>query len=459
MAGTDLAPEAFTPQQRRLAIGLVAMVTILATENLSVATILPVVERDLGDLRLYGWVGAGFTLAQLVGVVIGGRWSDRVNPVVPMHVGIACFVAGLVAATAAPTMTVLVAARVLQGLGAGIAPSTAYVCIGRGYRELQRPKMFALLSTAWIVPSLGGPALASIVAEHAGWRWVFAGLLPFTVLASLAVFGPVRSLGDPPAVGQTDSEPTTALAFVLAVGAGLVLAGLGARSPAWGAAAVIAGLAVGVPAFRRLTPKGTLSAAPGMPAACAVKGLLTFAFFSADFYLSLALVNGRGRSTFYAGTVLMVSSFTWTGAAWIQTRLVAPWGYRRLVMIGLVCVACGVGITSTILWESMPVWMAFIGAAVAGFGIGFSYSPLSQVVLVDADDDSYGIATSAVQLCDVLGVSLGVGMGGAVVAAGDRMGWSTTSTIGIIWTTSIAVALLALFPAWRLRSSVRFTAL
>jgi len=431
----------------------VALVTILATENLSIATILPIVERDLGDIGLYGWVGAGFTLAQLVGVVIGGRLSDRMNPVVPMQIGIVCFVAGLVLATVAPTMLTLVAARVLQGIGAGIAPSTAYVCIGRAYDERQRPRMFAVMSTAWIAPSLGGPAVASLVAEQFGWRWVFAGLLPFTVIASLAVFGPVRALGNPPAAGEPDRERTTLIALILAVGAGLMLAGFGATSPWWGGVAGAAGLAVAVPAFRRLTPPGTLRAAPGMPAACAVKGLLTFAFFSADFYLSLAIVDGRGRSTLYAGLALMVGSFTWTGAAWIQARLVGSWGYRRLVTIGLACVAVGVGVTATILSASVPVWMAFVGSAVSGFGIGLSYSPLSQVVLVEADVDGIGAATSAVQLCDVLGVSFGVGLGGAVVATGARLGWDTTSAIAIVWTTSIIVAVLALIPAQRLRST------
>lgn len=451
MAVTDRGPLPFTVEQRRLAIGLLAMVTIIATETMSVSTVLPVVEKELGDIALYGWIGAGFTLAQLVGVVVGGRWCDRTNPVIPMQVGIALFVAGLSVATLAPTMLVLVLARVLQGLGAGMAPSVAYVCIGRGFGEFQRPRMFALLSTAWIVPSLAAPTVASFVAEHAHWRWVFAGLLPFTLIGAMAVFGPVRSIGPPPESHHGD-EATTVLAVVLAAGSGLLLAGLGASVWWLGALAVAGGLVLGVPAFRLLTPPGTLVARPGIAAACAVKGLLTFAFFSADFFVSLAIVDGRGRSTLYAGSVIMVGAFTWTAGSWVQTRLVRTWGYRGPVVLGLALVALGVGVFASVLLESVPLPVAYLGTMVSGFGIGVSYSPLSQVVLVDAEPGRVGKAASAVQLCDVLGVSIGIGAGGAVVAAGDRLGWQTNSALGIVYAGAVAVALFALWPASRLRT-------
>ena len=70
--------EPFTRAQRRLAFALSAVVTVIALETMSVATVLPLVKRDLGQLSLYGWVGAAFTLTQLVGD--GAIGSIRCSP-------------------------------------------------------------------------------------------------------------------------------------------------------------------------------------------------------------------------------------------------------------------------------------------------------------------------------------------------------------------------------------------
>ncbi len=168
----------WSPGRRLLTTGLILLVTLVASEALAVAVVMPRVERSLGDLPLYGWVFSGFFLGQLVGIVVAGRASDRIRPLVPFAVGLVLFVVGLTLAGTAQSMDVLVAARILQGLGAGALPAVAYVCIGRQYPSGSQPRMFALLSTAWVVPSLAGPAAAAVVGQHFGWRWVFLGLVP-----------------------------------------------------------------------------------------------------------------------------------------------------------------------------------------------------------------------------------------------------------------------------------------
>jgi len=436
----------FTPEQRRLALALALLVTIIALETMSVAVILPVVERDLDQLALYGWVGSAFTLAQLVGIVVAGRWCDRASPVIPLQVGMTCFVAGLLAGSIAPSMGVLVAARALQGLGAGMVPAVAYVCIGRAFDEARRPRMFAVLATAWIVPSLAGPALAPVVADRFGWRWVFAGLIPFCVVGALLAIRPVRLVGAPAIVNERRSTGAGA-AVTLALGAAVTLAGLGAVSSWWGLPLVIGGIAVGARPFLRLTPPGTLTARPGIAAACAVKGLLTFSFFGADYFVAYGLVNVRATSTVFAGAVVATGSFTWTAAAWTQERLVLRTGPRRLVIVGLGVIAAGYVVMLITLSDAVPIAVAFAGTALAGFGIGLSYSPLSQAVLLDSPPDSIGASTSAVQLCDTLGVSLGIGVSGVIVTATDGLHNGARVGVAIAWVMCIGVALASMVPA------------
>ncbi|MEJ6739336.1 MAG: MFS transporter, partial [Actinomycetota bacterium] len=149
----------FAPGRRLLTSGLVSIVTLVAFESMSVATVMPLVESDLGNLALYGWVFSAFFLGTLVGVVLAATASDRMKPVIPFGVGLVLFALGLVVGGTASSMFILVLGRLLQGLGAGAMPATSYVCIGRTYPLEQRPKMFALISSAWMIPSLLGPVI------------------------------------------------------------------------------------------------------------------------------------------------------------------------------------------------------------------------------------------------------------------------------------------------------------
>ena len=114
---------------RGLTVGLVLNVTFVAFEALAIATIMPLVADDLGGIELYGWVFSAFLLANLVGIVVAGEFADRFGPALPFGAGLALFAVGLLIGGLAPSMPVLVAARAVQGLGAGAIPAE----IGRAH--------------------------------------------------------------------------------------------------------------------------------------------------------------------------------------------------------------------------------------------------------------------------------------------------------------------------------------
>ena len=157
-AGPGSGPDGlWAPARRALTTGLVLTITFIASEALAVVTVMPVVARDLGGLDLYGWVFSAFMLGSVVGIVVAGRQADRRGPALPYVGGLLLFGAGLLVAGLAPAMPVLVAGRALQGLGAGAVPAVAYVAIGRCLPDRLRPRMMAVLSTAWVAPGLAGP--------------------------------------------------------------------------------------------------------------------------------------------------------------------------------------------------------------------------------------------------------------------------------------------------------------
>src|SRR5690606_16068539 len=153
----------------------------------------------------------------------------------PYVTGLLVFAVGLVVAGLAPSMPVLVLGRVVQGFGAGVVPAVGYVAIGRFYPVELRPRMFAVLSTAWVVPGVIGPALSERVSAWVGWRWVFLGLLPLVVAAGAMIvptmFRQAGSGGDTGSARQDAAvrwarRPMVEAARV-AAGAALVVGGLG----------------------------------------------------------------------------------------------------------------------------------------------------------------------------------------------------------------------------------------
>ena len=442
----------WSPRHRVLTVGLVLTITLVAFEALAVSTILPIVSNELGGQRLYGWVFAAFLLASLLGIVVIGGLIDRGGLVRPFVAGLALFSIGLVIGGLAPSMEVLVFGRVLQGLGAGAIPPVAYVAIGRALPEQLRARMFATLSTAWVLPGVIGPAVSGVVAEQLHWRFVFLGLLPLIVVAG-ALTLPALARSVPVMSADADEAAVDAIrrklpwALLVVAGTGLVVAGTTDARLFPGGALAVGGLLLGLPAFRRLTPPGTLRAIPGVPAAVLARGFTTFAFFCPNAYVPLALQDWRGLDAATAGIALTVSTIAWTAGSWIQAPRFMRVGARRFVTIGMSTVALGTVLVMLVLVPQIPFFIGIIAWGLAGLGMGMSYSPLSLVVLAESPAGTEGAATSGLQLSDVIGTAVGTGIGGAIVAATQADGhplWvGLAGAFGAGTVAAIIAALLA----------------
>ena len=226
-AVSESPPSIWSAQYRFLLAGVVCLVTVVAFEAMAISTVMPVVEDDLGDLWLYGWVFSAFYLGTLIGVVAGGHSADRTRPVLPMMFGIGLFLVGLFVGGFAPTMAVLVFGRLLQGVGAGVVSAVSYVCVGRGFPAVLHPAVFAVMSTAWVVPSLVSPLMASLIADQAGWRWVFLGLIPLTLVVALVGGRAVATIDAPAQTELNKAETPIGRVVILALGSALLLGGLG----------------------------------------------------------------------------------------------------------------------------------------------------------------------------------------------------------------------------------------
>jgi MFS family permease len=429
-----------------LAVGMVVAITMNAFEAMAVATAMPAVAADLNGDALYGAAFSAYMLANLVAIVAAGEQADRRGPAVPFVAGMAVFAVGLVVAGVAPTMLVVVLGRALQGAGAGMLASVAYVAVTRAFPPERQPRMFALLAAAWVVPSLIAPAAAGLLSEQLTWRWVFLGLLPILPVLAVLALPSLMALGRPEPTGAPSRVPR---ALVLAGGVGLLVAGL-AAGRVWLAVALAGpGIVVAWFALVGLLPRGTARAARGVPATVAARLCVGIGFFGADTYIPLAATRIHGTSTLVGGVVITGASFTWTaGSAW-SARAAGRTPAATMVRLGFVIVAAGVVLTVPVVWSSVPLAFTFLSWTVAGLGIGLVFNTTSITTMASATDGSEGQVASQLQIADALGFALVGGIGGALVAMSDRTSLSLSTALAVEFVVALAFALLGVAIAGR----------
>jgi MFS family permease len=374
---------------------------------------------------------------------VAGLLIDRRGLLVPFTLGLALFALGLVIAGSAGSMPMLILGRLIQGFGGGAIPPIAYVAIGRSLPERLRPQMFAMLSTAWILPGLLGPGIAGFVADTLSWRLIFFGLLPVLLVSGSLAYRGLASLRPGAVEGGTGASVVRVRNGVL-MGIGVLLAttGLQADSAALVVGLGIPGVLLAAWAFVRLAPPGTLRAAPGFPTAVLLRGVVTFAFFSVDAYVPLLLVEVRGWSATQAGIAVTAATLSWTAGSWTQARLSSRYAHEAFVRVGFPVIALGTVGLGLILLPQVPAWVAIPIFAVAGFGMGLTYAQFALIVLRDVAQRDQGEVTAGLTLSDSLGAALGITLAGAFIAVGVRSGAGPAPglAIAIVMGTAAAVA-------------------
>ncbi|WP_344366081.1 MFS transporter [Arthrobacter humicola] len=450
-------------------LGACALVFLAAFESLAVTTIMPLVSRELDGASLYALAFAGPLATGVIGMVAAGSWSDRKGPVAPLLAAVGMFVLGLLIAGTAGTMPVLVSGRLVQGLGGGALTVALYVVIARVYPPVLHPKIFAAFSAAWVIPSLVGPFAAGVVAQVAGWQWVFLGVVGLVVPALLLTAPSLRGLhgtpgaaaAAPPAPGSAGGEaaavetaggarpPGGPAKLALAALAALAVLGLNLSAEVPGAGGVLAAAAVAVAllAVRPLMPRGTLTARRGLPSVILTRGLASAAFFGAEVYLPYLLVERYAFAPTFAGLTLTGGAIAWAAASAIQGRLGTRLEHRRAVRIGsaLVLGAVVLAFVTTVL--AWPAAVAIAGWILAGGGMGLMYPRLSVMTLALSTRDTEGFNSSAMSISDSLGGALALAGTGVVFAAFSTATTAAASFAGVFALTAvIGVAAVAVSP-------------
>ncbi len=436
------------PRFRWVSIGMFALVFLAAFESMAVTAVMPAVAADLDGRALYALAFAGPLAVSVIGMIVAGNAADRGGPRLALYTSVALFVVGLVIAGTAVEMWQLVAGRLVHGLGGGGLTVALYVIVARIIPPGLHPGMFAGFAAAWVVPSLVGPFVAGVVADSAGWPWVFLGVVALVVPALLMVVPSLRGLRS----GTNGERPpwsVSRIAWATLAGVAVLVLNLSTEASGWAAWVLpIASIAVIAIAVRPMVPRGTLRAVRGLPASVLTRGALAGAFFGTQVYLPL-LLTGEPYvlSTAMAGLVLTLGGVAWAIASQVQGRNPVRLSNERALRIGLVLLGAAITMSLVATLLQLPPFAFMLAWTLAGGGMGLMYPRTTVMGLQSSTDENQGFISSAMTVSDALGAAVAIALTAIVYAVLLPSG-SVVAVAGAI-AVALGVWAVALFAGLR----------
>jgi EmrB/QacA subfamily drug resistance transporter len=402
-------------RRRAITAGLLLGMSLGALEATVVGTAMPTVIATLGGLAHYGWVFSAYLLTSTASVPIWGRLSDLYGRRRLYLAGIIVFLVGSALCGAAGSMTQLIAARVLQGIGAGAIIPLSMTIVGELYSLTERAKSQALFSGVWGVASVTGPLVGGYVTDALTWRWVFFLNLPFGALALLVI-----ALAYPPRRQIGAIRVDWLGAFLLFVGTSMLLIAIGGDTGVgvWWLAAAVVLLAVFMVVEQRVDNPILpidLFRTPIVARTSIVVFFTGTAMFGAIAFIPLFVQSVMGGTATQAGQALTPLFLGWVVMSVTGARLTVKLGYRPVAVTGALLLTIGfVGLAS--LGENSARSALLIDNLILGGGMGLSMLSLLLAVQHGVDRSRLGIATSLNQFSRSIGAAVGVAAMGAILA-------------------------------------------
>ncbi|MBP1847603.1 MFS family permease [Rhizobium petrolearium] len=408
-----------------------AIVTVLASGVLIyamnlyfTAALMPSIVADIGGQHYYSWVTTSFVVAAIVASLFVSRILDWKGPRAAYVLGFLTFAFGAAGNALSPTMELLIAGRVVQGLGGGLLAGLGYAVIRSALPEQHWARATGAVSAMWGLGTLFGPALGGVFAELGLWRWAYGALafaaLVFTILAQRC-FGGVA--------GARHRAPVPVASLVPLVLA-IVAISLSAVVPiGWptlamvGAGLVLLVLFVTVErrAHDTILPRITYRRGNSLKWV-----YLTVAALSAgvmvETFIPLFAQKLAGLAPLAAGLLGAVLSLAWVIAQLFVVSVSSDAGRRRAIRLGPLLLTAGLIAYGLLQAEGTDLAMVTLWAAVlavAGAGIGLAW-PLLGVAAMSATSDpaEAGKAAAAITTTQLIAFSVTSAFAGTLMAAG-----------------------------------------
>ncbi|RZS90915.1 EmrB/QacA subfamily drug resistance transporter [Motilibacter rhizosphaerae] len=389
------------------------------------STVANVALRPIGkaldaDLAVLQWVVNGYTLALAALILLGGSLGDRFGRRRVFVVGTVWFAVGSLLCGLAPTGAVLVAARVLQGVGGALLTPGSLAILQTSLRHEDRARAIGAWSGLAGLSSAAGPLVGGWLVSALSWRWAFLLNLP---LAVVVVTIALRCVPESRSTAVPRLDPLGALLAALALG------GSTYALVSWGSPAAWAALVVGVASAVAFLGWQRVALAPMLPLgifrsrAFSAANVATFVVYGGlagvTFLLVLDLQVASGFSPLVSGSLLLPITAMMLLLSSHSGALATRTGARLPMTVGPVIVAVSVLVLATLPEGGLSWLVALVGAALLGLGMAVLVAPLTATVLASVGDEHAGLASGVnnavartASLVAVAALPVVVGLGG-----------------------------------------------
>ncbi len=417
-----------------LAIGFVMAMLDVTVVNVGLSSI----EHSLATpLSMLVWIVDGYTLTFAAMLLVGGALADRYGAKNIYVLGLVVFVLASLLCGAAPSGSMLVAARLLQGLGAAFFMPSSLSLLTHVYEDDRvRARMLGVWSATVGGAAAVGPLVGGVLIHAFGWRSVFLINVP------VGLVGLVMAVKLIPAVDKHRRAlriSSHLLGVVMLAALSFVLI----QGPVygWTSPAILASLALTVASLVLLVQRERHGAVPLLPralfatpqfaAANGIGFLINFGVYGQFFFLSMFLQQARGADALQTGLQLLPMMVVIFAGNLLSGRMTAHWGPRLPMRIGLsvgaIFCALQMGLT-----PQTPYWMLACAGALANLGIATAIPAMTTAVMQVAGKVNANSAAAALNANRQIGALVGVAVMGAVLHSVNDWRWRVLLAYGVI---------------------------
>jgi EmrB/QacA subfamily drug resistance transporter len=415
------APAAPAGNVRWALLGVMLAMLLAMLDTTIVGTSLPTIVRGLGGLNRLSWVVSAYLLATAASTPVWGKFGDLYGRKRLYLASVAVFLAGSALSGAAQSMTGLITARALQGLGAGGIGAGAFALIATLVPPRERGRYQGMTASVMAIGTIGGPLLGGVITGHLGWRWVFYINIPLGLTAllwcQLMLHLPARrgrAAIDWPGI-------TLMTAAISAVVLAATWAGTTYAWASWQIGGLAAGAAAGLAAF---IAREQSAREPVLPLRVfaqrnfRMSSVMIFAagvaMFGATVYLPLFQQTVQGASATSSGLLLAPLMLPMVLVSLLAGRVMSRTGrYKIFPVLGGAFLTAGMALLAT-MGAGTSRATTSLYMVLAGTGIGFLLQMTTTIAQNSAETRDIGAASAAMNLFRTIGGSIGVAIFGSL---------------------------------------------